>query len=130
MRRLALLSLLVALAPLPATCADGPGPTFGNPFHFTEVGGAAIYAGACAGCHMPDGRGAAGAAVYPALARDPRLVAAAYPIARVLHGKGAMPPFARTLSDEQVAAVVDYIRTNFGNADTPAPTAAEVAAAR
>ncbi len=35
--------------------------SFGSPFHFTEQGGAAIYAGICAGCHMPDGRGAVGA---------------------------------------------------------------------
>ena len=79
---------------------------------------------------MPDGRGAAGAAAYPALAGDERLAAAGYPIARVLNGKGAMPPFARTLSNEQVAGVVDFIRTSFGNQYAPAPTATDVAALR
>ena len=121
--------LLLALLARPAL-ADAPGPSFGSPFRFTEVGGAAVYSGICAGCHMPDGRGAAGAAAYPALAGDPRLAAAAYPIARVLHGKGAMPPLARSLSDEQVAAVVGFIRTSFGNSYAPAPTAADVAALR
>ena len=110
--------------------ADEPGPTFGSPFHFTETGGAAVYNSVCAGCHMPDGRGAVGAGRYPALAGNERLAAAGYPIARVLHGKGAMPPFARTLSDDQVAAVVGFIRTQFGNAYPNAPTGADVAAAR
>ncbi len=126
MRGAALLVLLVATA----ARADEPGPSFGNPFRFTEVGGAAVYAGACAGCHMPDGRGAVGAAAYPSLVRDERLAAAGYPIARVLRGRGAMPPLGRSLSDEQVAAVVGYIRTNFGNAYAPGPMAADVAAAR
>lgn len=113
-----------------AARADEPGPSFGNPFRFTEMGGAAVYAGACAGCHMPDGRGAVGAAAYPSLVQDGRLAAAGYPIVRVLRGRGAMPPLGRSLSDEQVAAVVDYVRTHFGNAYAPGPVAADVAAVR
>ena len=125
MRGLVLLLLLAT-----AARADEPGPSFGNPSRFTEAGGAAVYAGACAGCHMPDGRGAVGAAAYPSLVQDGRLAAAAYPIGRVLHGRGAMPPLGRALSDEQVAAVVDYVRTHFGNAYTPAPAASDVAGSR
>ena len=104
--------------------------SFGSPFHFTEQGGAAIYAGICAGCHMPDGRGAVGAGAYPTLAQDARLRAAGYPIAVVLHGEKAMPGFARTLSDQQIADVVGYVRTHFGNDDPDVPTAADVKAAR
>ena len=126
MTRLALL-LLIATTPC---WAEEPGPSFGSPFHFTEIGGAAVYNAVCAGCHMADGRGAVGAGRYPALAGDERLAAVGYSIARVLHGKGAMPPFARTLSDDQVAAVVGFIRSQFGNVFIAAPTAAEVAAAR
>jgi mono/diheme cytochrome c family protein len=126
MIRAALLLLLLSTA----AWADEPGPTFGSPFHFTEAGGASLYCSVCAGCHMPDGRGAAGAGRYPALAGDARLASSGYAIALVLHGHGAMPPFARTLSDDQVAAVVGYIRTNLGNAYPGGPTAAEVAAAR
>ena len=123
------LALLLMLSTTPCW-ADEPGPTFGSPFHFTEVGGAAIYGAACAGCHMTDGRGAVGAGRYPALAGNERLAAAGYSITRVLRGKGAMPPFARTLSDDQIAAVVGFIGSQFGHVASAAPTAAEVAAAR
>jgi mono/diheme cytochrome c family protein len=64
---------------------------------------------------MPNGTGAAGAANYPALARNVRLAAKAYPVAMVLNGSKAMPPFRGVLSDEQIAAVVGYVRTHFGN---------------
>ncbi len=104
--------------------------SFGSPWHFTEQGGAAVYAGICAGCHMPDGHGAAGAGAYPSLAQDPRLQGAAYPIAVVLQGHGAMPGFARMLTDQQIADVVAYIRTHFGNTATDTPTTADVKAAR
>ena len=125
MRTVLALLLLTAVAR-----ADQPGPTFGNPYRFTEQGGEAIYRAVCAGCHMPDGRGAAGAGAYPSLADDPRLAGFEYPVALVLKGQGAMPPFARSLTDEQVVAVVRYIQTHFGNRSTAAPTAASVAAAR
>ena len=125
MMRLLCLLLLASTAR-----ADEPGPTFGSPYHFTEMGGAALYRSVCAGCHMPNGQGAVGAGAYPALANDPKLAQAAYPIALVLKGQGAMPPFGRSLSDAQVAAVVGFIRTNFGNAYADAPSAADVAAAR
>ncbi len=48
----------------------------------------------------------------------------------VLRGQGAMPAFARTLSDQQIADVVDYIRQNFGNAFSDDVSAADVKAAR
>jgi mono/diheme cytochrome c family protein len=74
---------------------------------------------------MPDGKGAVGAGRYPALADDPRLDPPDYAIALVLHGHGAMPAFGRTLDDNQVAAVVTYLRNNFGNA-YPAPVTGDV----
>ncbi len=41
----------------------------------------------------------------------------------VLNGRKAMPPFANALDDAQVAQVVNYVRSNFGNAysDTVSP---------
>ena len=42
----------------------------------------------------------------------------------------AMPGFGWALSDDQVAAVVNYVRSHFGNAYTDEVTAADVKAAR
>jgi mono/diheme cytochrome c family protein len=86
-----------------------------GPTHFLQTDGGALFRAACQVCHMPDGQGGSGAASYPALAHDPRLAASEFPIVRVLHGSKAMPSFAAVLSDEQVAAVVSYVRTHFGN---------------
>ena len=122
-------ALLVAGLVIPAgSLADAQ--TFGSPTHFTEQGGAAIYAAVCAACHMRDGLGAQGAADYPSLSHNPRLQVPGYPIFMILHGEGAMPGFARTLSDQQIAAVVTYIRSHFGNAETNLVTPSEVRAAR
>jgi len=121
------LALLMLTA---AAHADEPWPTFGNPSVFTEQGGEAIYRSVCAGCHMPDGRGASGAGTYPSLAGDPELAASSYVIGVVLKGQKAMPPFGDSLTNEQVAAVAIYIRTHIGNSFTDALTVANVAAER
>lgn len=92
--------------------------------------GEGVYRVVCQGCHMPDGRGATGAAAYPALAGNPRLEAADYPLTLVLRGRRAMPAVGAFLDDEQVAAVVTFIRTQFGNDYREPVGAAEVRAAR
>jgi mono/diheme cytochrome c family protein len=76
------------------------------------------------------GEGAVGAGAYPALARNERLAAAGYPVLVVLNGSKAMPGFAGMLSDAQVAAVVNYIRGNLGNAYYGTVTPSDVAGAR
>ena len=110
--------------------AQSPGPFSTNPFRFTYREGEAIYRNVCAGCHMPDGRGAVGAGAYPALAGDAKLEAAGYPVLLVVNGRKAMPAFGQLLDDNQVAAVVNYIRSNFGNAYTDRVSADDVKAAR
>jgi mono/diheme cytochrome c family protein len=80
--------------------------------------GEQLFTHICQGCHMPDGRGAVGAGHYPALASNPRLASAAYPVVMVINGRGAMPSFGSGLSDAQIADVVNYVRTHFGNAYT------------
>jgi len=91
-----------------------------------SVGGAEIYTHICQGCHMPQAQGAVGAGHYPKLAGDKALVSAQYMALTVLNGKNGMPPFGlpadqvmetRTvhLSDRQIAEVVNYVRSNFGN---------------
>ena len=79
---------------------------------------------------MPDGRGAIGAGAYPALARNAKLEAAGYPVLLVVNGQKAMPAFGRQLDDNQVAAVVNYIRANFGSAYTDRVSTDDVKAAR
>ncbi|WP_376096945.1 c-type cytochrome [Roseomonas sp. CCTCC AB2023176] len=88
---------------------------------FGQRDGASLYAATCAGCHMPDGRGAAGAGRYPALAGNEKLENAAYPTSIVLNGLRGMPGFATQMDDAQVAAVVNYVRTNLGNRYTADP---------
>jgi mono/diheme cytochrome c family protein len=99
--------------------------------------GKTIFEHICQGCHMPDAKGATGAGTYPALAGDPRLVSPQYMAAVVLHGRRDMPSFIQTgeagpledgkLSDAQVADVVNYVRTHFGNHYTDRITERDVA---
>ena len=128
MRRFLL--LICALAAAGAAQAQAPDAGFTDPAHFRQRDGAALYHGICQGCHMPQGQGAVGAGAYPALARNQKLATAGYPVLIVLNGSKAMQSFARMLDDAQIAAVVNYIRTNFGNSYTDAVTAADVAGAR
>jgi mono/diheme cytochrome c family protein len=101
--------------------------------------GEAIYTHICQGCHMPGGAGAVGAGRYPQLAGDPRLASWQYVAFTVLNGRNGMPPFGlpddqvmetRTvhLSDAQVADVVNYVRTHFGNTYKDKIKAGDVAA--
>lgn len=82
---------------------------------FVLTGGEDIYRGLCQGCHQPDGGGAQGAGYYPALAGNQNLEYPEYAVSLVLHGHRAMPPFGALLDDAQVAAVVRFIQTQWGN---------------
>ena len=53
---------------------------FSPAFRFTGQGGEQLFASVCQGCHMPDGKGAAGAGVYPSLAGNKNLEAGGYPV--------------------------------------------------
>jgi mono/diheme cytochrome c family protein len=103
------------------------------------LNGTEIYTHICQGCHMPAGQGAVGAGHYPKLAGDPALVSWQYAALTVLNGKDGMPPFGLSgpvlletgavhLSDEQIADVVNYVRSNFGNHYKDRATAKQVAA--
>jgi mono/diheme cytochrome c family protein len=122
-------ALSASLLAAPAV-GQSPDARFANPARFMAATGAGLYADVCQGCHMPDGVGATGAGAYPALARDPRLAAAGYPLALVIRGRNGMPPFGDLLTDAQVAAVVNYVRSHFGNQFADEVTAADAKAAR
>jgi mono/diheme cytochrome c family protein len=104
--------------------------------------GEQIYQQRCSSCHQPNGEGLAG--VYPPLAGSEYTTgSAAVPIRVVIHGlQGAitvkgneynslMPAYGVgiVMSDQEVADVVTYVRSMWGNSAS-AVTAAEVAAER
>ena len=103
---------------------------FSPAYRFTEQSGEQLFANVCQGCHMPDGKGAAGAGTYPSLAGNKNLEAGGYPVYVVVRGQRAMPPFGAMMSDDQVAAVVNYLRTHFGNDYKDAVTAEDVKVVR
>jgi len=89
-----------------------------------------IYRTVCQSCHMVAAQGAVGAGAYPALANDPKLAVAGYSVLVVVNGSKDMPPFGALLDDEQVAAVVNYVRSHFGNSYPDTVSSADVRSAR
>ncbi|MDH7799325.1 MULTISPECIES: cytochrome c [unclassified Beijerinckia] len=129
--RALVLGVLALPLALSTTQAQDLKPTIGPPgFAFAPKDGPNLYVTVCQGCHMPGGKGAVGAGIYPALANNKNLEAGAYPVEVVVNGLRGMPPFRAMLNDEQVAAVVNYVRTSFGNKYTDAVTAEDVKLAR
>jgi mono/diheme cytochrome c family protein len=110
-----------------AAVADTAGQRGGG---FALTGGEAIYQGVCQGCHMADAKGAVGAGAYPALAGNAHLASANYVEQIVLKGRKGMPAFGDNLSDQQIADVVNFIRSHFGNRFTDAVKPANVQAMR
>lgn len=92
--------------------------------------GVEVYESLCQGCHMQQGKGAIGGGAYPALAANKNLASATYISYTIVNGRKGMPPMGTMLSDTQVADVVNYVRSHFGNAYTDTITAADVKAAR
>lgn len=111
-----------------------------SPQALKNASGEEIYKHVCQGCHMPDGRGAQGAGTYPALAENAHLASAQFTAVTVALGRHDMPHFAPEpglgefeafvtlhLDDRQIAAVVNYVRSHFGNRYTDEVTAADIA---
>ena len=80
--------------------------------------GPVLFAQNCAACHQAKGEGVAGA--FPPLAGnkfvqgDPK-----GPAYVVTHGRGGMPNFADDLDDKQIATILTYVRSSWGNAAPP-----------
>ncbi len=128
MRRVVFASVL-ALMPVLAHAQESQ-RVFSSGYRFVEISGEELFNNVCRGCHMPDGAGASGAGTYPSLAKNPNLQSSVYPITLVVRGQRAMPPFGDMMNDDQVAAVVNYVRTHFGNNYRDAVTAKDVKDAR
>jgi mono/diheme cytochrome c family protein len=137
LRKISFIMTMLA-APLLVSCmaqAQSTGPSASEPplsagFGFIEKSGEQLFASVCRGCHMSDGKGAAGAGTYPSLAGDENLANSGYPIDVVVNGQRGMPPFGSMMSNDQVAAVVNYLRTHFDNGYRDEVTADEVKAVR
>jgi mono/diheme cytochrome c family protein len=100
--------------------------------------GASTFTTNCASCHQAGGKGLAGS--FPPLAGNPVVTGDPKTVIHIvkygLSGKimvgpdaynGIMPPWGSQLSDAQIAGVVTYIRTSWGN-KASAVTAADVSA--
>jgi mono/diheme cytochrome c family protein len=124
MRQICFAMLLMAV---PAAAADTPDMR-GAPF--SMQGGEAVYRGVCQGCHMADAKGASGAGTYPALAGNSKLAESGYVLSMVMNGHRGMPPFRGHFTNGQVADVVNYVRSHFGNHYKGKVTEADVQALR
>ena len=112
----------------------------GRPAAGAKVDGAALFASACVACHQATGAGLPG--VFPPLAGSEWVSGKETTMAAiVLYGvagpitvkgssyAGAMPAFKDQFTDEQLAAVLTHVRSQWGNAGSPV-SAATVAIVR
>ena len=72
--------------------------------------GSEVFGDSCSVCHGSDGSGGVGAALGGV---DERLTVRDH-LAVVWTGRGSMPPFGGILTDAEIAAVVAYQRSTFG----------------
>jgi len=149
-RLLSLLTLTLTLAVVLTAWSQSAAQSTGTAAQRDEIpddaqlahaSGGVIYRHICQACHMADAEGAVGAGHIPALAADARLASAQYMAAIVVNGRGDMPAFGPrpdytglqamnhvTLSDAQIAAVINFVRSHFGNHYRDRITPAEVKA--
>jgi mono/diheme cytochrome c family protein len=127
----------VVLFPLPPSTNAKPGPAVAEDM---VAIGRSVFQGNCQSCHQPNGMGQAGA--IPPLAGSEWVLGSEKRVAAiVLKGligpvkvkgatfNGVMAPWEAALSDKKIAAVLTYVRQEWGNkAGEIAP--AQIAAAR
>ena len=106
-RHILILTRLTALA---ALLAAAPGAQA----QAAAADGKTLFAKNCAACHQANGKGIPGA--FPALAGNSFVQGAPVEVATVLlKGRGGMPDFSGSLDDGQIAQVLSYVRTSWGN---------------
>lgn len=83
--------------------------------------GKAIFESNCAGCHALDGAGSSAGRPLTDVALE---ADRAVHVESVTSGKGVMPAFGGQLADDEISAVVSYVRIGFASATAetePAP---------
>lgn len=119
--------------PIPGAIPGASGPSGEDGDTVSTGDGGRLYNTYCASCHQQSGQGVQG--VFPPLVNDP-VVSASDPtrhIEIVLFGLSgeiingiqyatAMPPHKDTLSDEQVALIVNYERVEWGPGESNVST--------
>jgi mono/diheme cytochrome c family protein len=87
----------------------------------------------CAACHQPDGKGSSALHAPPLAGSDWAQAEGPNRVIRIVlnglsgpitvsgaqYGEGAMPAFKDAFSDEQIAAVLSYVRQEWGNKAAP-----------
>lgn len=100
----------------------------GAPAPAAELSPERLFIANCSACHQRNGRGIPQA--FPALDGDALVQGdPGEPIAVLLNGRGGMPAFSGQLDDVQIAAILTYVRSAWGNRAGPVQ-ASKVAAAR
>lgn len=103
--------LAIAIAAAAASHAHAQAQTQG-------MDGKTLFARNCAACHQASGKGIPGA--FPALAGNGFVQGAPADVATVLlKGRGGMPDFSGSLDDGEIAQVLSYVRTSWGNNAAP-----------
>ncbi len=110
-----------------AAAPTSPAPGGAAAVSGASVDGAAVFSSRCAACHQATGQGLPGA--FPPLAGSEIALGEEERVVRiVLRGltgpvtvkgqsfNGAMPAWADVLSDAEIAAVLTYVRSAWGNA--------------
>lgn len=96
-RRLSCITLLLGLA-----------------WPFTLPASEQLFLDNCAICHQKDGHGIPD--VYPSLHTSEVVLGSGADVALVLLiGRGEMPSFEGALSSADMAAIINYVRSTFGN---------------
>lgn len=128
------LTSAVAAANAAKGVAEGGGGAASGP-------GAKVFSSNCASCHQPNGKGVPG--VYPSLVGSAFAQGeSSISVRIVLHGfkgeierngtkfNGVMTPFKDALSDEEIADVLTFVRSSWGNSAEPvdAATVADIRA--
>ncbi len=139
MKKFYALSVATVISLAIASCggSSAPSQSSGTPTTAAKPSGSDIYNRTCVACHQANGEGLPG--TFPPLAKSDFITDKNKTISQVLKGysgelvvngkkfNNTMPP--QQLTDDEIASVLTYVYSNFGNSGSPV-TADEVKAVR